>query len=382
MKPGWSAVSFTDVARLARRSVDVVETGSYPEVGVRCFGNGLFHKAPRNGLEVGDKKLFRLKRGDFILQVTFAWEGAVGVVNAEDESYFGSVRVLTFEIDPTKTTPEFLMLYFRTPEGVEQLVKISPGSAGRNRVLAVQRLGELMVPLPSVAVQKEIVAHLHEIETRLNHARKVREVQTQQLQAALHSSFHKLESQATWRPLSEVAPLVWRQITINPDQNYTEFGVRSFYRGIFQRRKVSGAIFSWQDIFRLKQGDIVFSNIMSWEKAIAVAHPENDGWVGNHRMLVCEPNPDVILPSCVLHYFMTAQGFAKILKASPGTAVRNKTLKADNLMAIPVPVPPMPAQLEFQKLLDLQSRVTEHTRVSERQASALMPSLLDRIFTG
>ncbi len=98
------------------------------------------------------------------------------------------------------------------------------------------------------------------------------------------------------------------------EASYTEYGVRSFYKGIFLRRKVSGSVFSWQELYRLEPGDIVFSNIMAWEKAIAVAGSEHDGWVGNHRMLVCEPRRDLVLPSCLHHYFMTADGFAKVLR--------------------------------------------------------------------
>ena len=49
----------------------------YQEIGIYCFGRGIFHQTPRTGLEVGDKDLFLMKEGDFILQVTFAWEGAI-----------------------------------------------------------------------------------------------------------------------------------------------------------------------------------------------------------------------------------------------------------------------------------------------------------------
>ena len=119
---------------------------------------------------------------------------------------------------------------------------------------------------------------------------------------------------------------------------------------------------------------------MAWEKAIAVAGPKHEGWVGNHRMLICEPRKDIILASCLFHYFLTEDGFAKILKASPGTAARNKTLKADHLMAIEVPVPEISEQREFQKLLDLHAQVTTHDEGSRALTTALLPSLLDRIF--
>ena len=380
MKKGWSEVPFTDFATLVRRQASIDDDGEYPEVGVRCFGKGLFHKLARSGIEVGDKKLFRLKEGDFILQVTFAWEGAVAIVGKKDESLFGSVRVLTFEIDVAVCDTCFLLWYFRTAAGVAQLARISPGTAGRNKVLAIGRLGEMKIPLAPLAEQQRIVAHLDAIESRLARAQKLREEQEVELQAALRSAFHRLEAHAEWTPLSEVAPLAWRQITIDPDASYTEYGVRSFYKGIFLRRKVPGSAFSWQELYRLQAGDIIFSNIMAWEKAIAVAGSEHDGWVGNHRMLVCEPRRDLVLPSCLHHYFMTADGFARVLKASPGTAARNKTLKADDLMAIQVPVAPIAQQRAFDELCKKVASVRAAQKPRTTELASLIPSLLDGIF--
>ena len=171
------------------------------------------------------------------------------------------------------------------------------------------------IPLPPLAEQQRLVAQMDAIEARVTRAQKLREEQEHELQAILRSSFHRLETHSEWKPMAEVAPLAWRQVSINPEASYTEYGVRSFFKGIFLRRKVPGSAFSWQELYRLQTGDIVFSNIMAWEKAIAVASAEQDGWVGNHRMLVCEPRRDLVLPSSLNHYFMTANGFAKVLQA-------------------------------------------------------------------
>lgn len=46
-------------------------------------------------------------------------------------------------------------------------------------------------------------------------------------------------------------------ITIEPEKNYTEFGVRSFFKGIFLRRVVPGSAFSWQELYRLQAGDLI-----------------------------------------------------------------------------------------------------------------------------
>jgi len=78
---------------------------------------------------------------------------------------------------------------------------------------------------------------------------------------------------------------------------------------------------------------------MAWERAIAIAESKDDGCVGNHRMLTCVANATIAVPSFLLYYFTTDDGFAKIYAASPGTAARNRTMTAPALMAVQVPVP-------------------------------------------
>ena len=72
-------------------------------------------------------------------------------------------------------------------------------------------------------------------------------------------------------PLAEVAPLVRRVVPVDPDATYTELGVRSFNKGTFHRRTLKGAEFTWQELYRVRRNDLVFSNIMAWEGAVALA---------------------------------------------------------------------------------------------------------------
>jgi len=183
------------------------------------------------------------------------------------------------------------------------------------------------------------------------------------------------------RPLAEVAPLVRREVSIDPERSYTELGVRSFYKGTFHRRTVPGSDFSWQDLYQVKTGDLVFSNIMAWEKAIAIAATEDDGCVGNHRMLTCEARTDTAVPGFLWFYFTTEEGFAKIYAASPGTAARNRTMTAPALMAIEVPVPALAAQQTFDRLqADVATLKARHAIIRQANA-ALIPATLERIFS-
>lgn len=137
----------TELAHLERRPVNVDPNTKYHEIGVYCFGKGIFHKLPRTGMEVGDKDLCWIKDGDLILQVTFAWEGAVALAGPKEEGRCGSVRYLTFRANEDLCTARYLLTYLKTTEGIAQLGKVSPGSAGRNRVLSMKRLNEVIVPV-------------------------------------------------------------------------------------------------------------------------------------------------------------------------------------------------------------------------------------------
>lgn len=380
MRGRWTKVPLGELLDVEIDAVSVDPTETYPFAGVYGFGRGLFVRDSLKGSETTYSHFHRLHEGQLVMSQPKGWEGAITVVPKEFEGRFLSPVFPTFRSRKERLTPDFLQLITKCKWLWDALLQKSNGIGARRNSIYPAQLLEVSIPLPPLAEQQRIVDHLSAIESRLTRVQKLREEQEQELQATLHAFFQKLGSDVTWKPLSEVAPLAWRQITIDPEESYSEFGVRSFYKGIFLRRKVSGSAFTWQEIYHLKSGDIVFSNIMAWEKAIAVAGAEHDGWVGNHRMLVCEPRLDVVRPSYLLHYFMTSEGFAKILQASPGTAARNKTLKADNLMAIEVPIPSLARQQAFESLCQHVARIRAAQKPQVSGATNILPSLLDRIF--
>ncbi|QNU63668.1 restriction endonuclease subunit S [Vreelandella titanicae] len=144
----------SEVAPLVRRPVDIDPSMGYPELGVRSFGRGTFHKPVLPGTEVGSKKLFEMSPGDLVFNIVFAWEGAVAIVQPEDAGRFGSHRFLTCVAEPDITTADFLLYYFQSPEGILQLNHASPGGAGRNRTLGLKKLQKIEVPIPPLGRQQ------------------------------------------------------------------------------------------------------------------------------------------------------------------------------------------------------------------------------------
>lgn len=142
------------VAPLVRREVAIELEGSYPELGIRSFGKGTFHKPPLTGADVGTKRLFSIEPGDLLFSNVFAWEGAIAVAQYGDAGRFGSHRFITCRVDPDITSPEFLRYYFLTDTGLEKIGEASPGGAGRNRTLGLEKLMAIKVPIPSPATQR------------------------------------------------------------------------------------------------------------------------------------------------------------------------------------------------------------------------------------
>lgn len=142
-----------EVAPLVRREQTIDLDGSYPELGIRSFGKGTFHKPPLPGSEVGTKRLYRIEPGDLLFSNVFAWEGAIAIAQPTDAGRFGSHRFITCRASPDLTIAEFLHYYFLTGDGMLKIGEASPGGAGRNRTLGLEKLIAIKVPIPPLAAQ-------------------------------------------------------------------------------------------------------------------------------------------------------------------------------------------------------------------------------------
>jgi len=174
-----------EIAPLVRRPVEPLADGTYREIGIRSFGKGVFHKTQTTGLEIGSKRVFCIEPGDLLFNIVFAWEGAVSVASDAERGMIGSHRFLTCVVDSSRADARFLNYWFQRGEGRDQLLRASPGGAGRNRTLGVEKLAAIEVPLPPLAEQRRIVTQIDELATKLEEARRLRGEAVAELQALI-----------------------------------------------------------------------------------------------------------------------------------------------------------------------------------------------------
>lgn len=178
----------SEVAPLVRRPVEIDLDGTYPELGVRSFGKGTFHKPDLSGAEVGTKKLFRINAGDLVFNIVFAWEGAVAVAQPADDGRVGSHRFLSCVPASDTASVEFLRFYFSTREGLQKLSEASPGGAGRNRTLGLKKLEDLQVPVPSIERQH----WFDRLQTKASEARAIRTSTARDVEALVPAMLHEI----------------------------------------------------------------------------------------------------------------------------------------------------------------------------------------------
>lgn len=160
-----------DVLTLRRRTAEVTFDGTYEEIGIRSFGRGVFHKEPISGAQLGAKRVFRIEPGDLLLSNVFAWEGAIAIASNAERGKIGSHRFMTYVPTDGRIDTAWASWYFQSEHGLELIRRASPGSAGRNRTLAIERFAALEIPLPSIDDQRFQVSALDEISRAADMAR-------------------------------------------------------------------------------------------------------------------------------------------------------------------------------------------------------------------
>lgn len=134
-------------------------------------------------------------------------------------------------------------------------------------------------------------------------------------------------------------------ITVEANETYRRIGIYSWGRGMLRREPASAADMGSMKYFRFPQPSLVFSNIQAWEGAVALAGPEDAGYVCSSRFYPYVPRPENDVDLDYLHeFFRSERGLAIMRQASPGTQVRNKVLSRSILERSTVPLPPRTEQ--------------------------------------
>jgi type I restriction enzyme S subunit len=136
-------------------------------LGVRSHGKGIFHKQDFDPDAIAMETLYEVKENDLVVNITFAWEHAIAVANKEDEGGLVSHRFPTYVFKSNKASPNYFKFLILQPYFKYLLDLISPGGAGRNRVLSKKEFIKLEIKCPALDEQLAIASVLTEADKEL-----------------------------------------------------------------------------------------------------------------------------------------------------------------------------------------------------------------------
>ncbi|SHI55535.1 restriction endonuclease subunit S [Flavobacterium haoranii] len=151
----WKMKQLSECLAYTPREIDKPKE-SFLALGIRSHGKGVFHKPNFEPSAIAMEKLYEVKENDLIVNITFAWEQAVAIVSKEDEGGLVSHRFPTYTFKVDKASPTFFRYFILEKRFKFLLELISPGGAGRNRVMSKTDFLKLELKLPSVQEQNAI----------------------------------------------------------------------------------------------------------------------------------------------------------------------------------------------------------------------------------
>jgi len=130
----WRARKLGELVVPVSRPVPKPEN-PYLSIGLRSHGKGTFQRFVEEPDKVMMDTLFRIEPEDLVVNITFAWEGAIAFATQKDSGGLVSHRFPTYRLKESEADRSFFSNLIQMKRFVWDLGLISPGGAGRNRVL-------------------------------------------------------------------------------------------------------------------------------------------------------------------------------------------------------------------------------------------------------
>ena len=379
MTKAWEQHLLGDLLTRSGEAAQPAVDAEYKEITIRLWGKGVLERGRISGAAVNGRR-FVARQNQFIASRIDARNGAMGIVPESLDGALVTNDFPLFEVNQKHLLPQYMGWLCRTPAFVDLCARASEGTTNRVRLKEDEFLRlEILIPDPSE--QQRIVARIDTVQQQLQAADKLRSSIERDIASLLAVRFQETLTQATRLPMREVAPLVRRNVQLEPNQQYKELGARSFGKGLFVKPDFDADAATWEKPVWIKSGDIVFSNIKAWEGAIGVAKPEHDGYLASHRYLTAVVKPEIAIPEYFLYYLLSEAGLTAVNEASPGTADRNRTTKQSSLEAIHVPVPPIAIQRQFVNLKHVIEQSVAIRANQMMSVEAVLPALCNQVLS-
>ncbi len=376
------------VLRLERVPLDPDPAVEYVSIGIRSFGKGIFHYEPKLGDQLGSLRFFEVLPNRLVLSNIKGWEGAIAVSSDVDAGCIASNRFLSYVPIDDRIDVRWARWYFLSDSGIELIQRASPGSADRNRTLAIDRFEALEIPLPPIDQQRSVADRLDRFEAATSELRHHSDRASTLISALAVSASARpdlddvAKTHAGWRRvcLAELLKPNNHEVQVESGTAYDIAGVYSFGRGMFWRATLDGSQTSYKVLHQLQAGQLVMSRLKAWEGALAVVPRDLEGSFVSPEFPTFDIDGEQA-DERFLGTVLASESFWSRLKgASHGIGARRERVNASRLLEQEVDLPPIAEQRSFGGMMQrLQALQTRRDHATQR-IDAVVPAALNRAF--
>lgn len=363
----WEVCPIGKYIKLVLRETQKPNT-SYVSVGVRSHGKGTFHKFVERPETVMMDKLYIVKENDLIVNITFAWEHAVAIAKKEDGGLLVSHRFPTYEIDQQKIVVNYLRYLILQERFREKLELISPGGAGRNRVLSKKDFINIDIPIPPFHEQQQIAEVLStndiqilKIDEIINKTNEVKQGMMQELftkgigqKEFKDSTLGEIPKEWEVKKMKEICS-IFVGIATSTTEHYVDSGVplirnqniKENYLDSEELLYISEEFSEKNKNKKLLAGDVITVRT-GYPGVSCVVTPQLEG-SQSFTTLISRPNNKVVLSDFLAYYINSDIGKRYIFLKQAGGAQQN--LNVSSLNEVKVPLPPITEQREIASIL-------------------------------
>lgn len=377
MKKGWTEVTLGESCRFEKGTSPTLKTesGPYPFVVTASYRR-LSIDYQFNQPAVCIPLISSTGHGNAALHRIHYQDGKFALAN---------LLVAAIPFEAAQLNAKFLWRYLSAVKD-RKLVPLMRGTA--NVSLKEQDLLNITIPLPPMPEQQRIVAHLEAIEERLTRLRQIREDAHKEYLAFVISLAHRWELSREekrargWREclLSEVLRLYTDTIDVEPTESYSNLGIYSFARGTFTKPPIEGANSSATKLFRVRNGQFIYSRLFAFEGAYAIVDVSQDGYFVSNEFPAFELDTNRILPEFLFAYFKSPAVWTQLSDQATGLGDRRRRIHPEVILSHQIQLPPIAYQEKVRDALNKLGAIRSHSKA--REFDALIPSILDRIFNG
>jgi type I restriction enzyme S subunit len=307
--------------------------------------------------------------------------GEVLVVPADARRGIINPRLVRISVDRRVVLPSFLVHWFKTPIVRRQLGSFAQG--GTMGVLNAGLLKRLLVPLPPIAEQEDIIATLDSWDRALAVLEKLRAAQQQRKQALMqqlltgHKRFPQFKGQK-WRTV-HLGDVFAERVEINR-ADLPLVAITS-NRGVIPRDELDRDDTSSEDkskYLRIAPGDIGYNTMRMWQGVSGVSEIEG---IVSPAYTICTPQ-DGIDRYFAGYLFKSRPVIHLFHRHSQGLVKDTLNLKFPNFARIKVTLPPLEEQ---KKIAGVFRAVDRQLALLDREATALRDQkkgLMQQLLTG